>query len=74
MQDSIGVLRDSQDADSMRLADAALAAFQKAAVSGVKAKEADKGAHARADHTIDIPARSNMSPPSGLHVCLLTWS
>lgn len=57
MQDSIGVLRDSRDADSMRLADAAVAAFQKAAVSGAKAKQADKDAHAPADHTIDIPVR-----------------
>ena len=57
MQDSIGVLRDSRDAESMRLADAALAAFQKAAVSGTKGKGADKDAHAPTDHTIDIPAR-----------------
>ncbi|BDA44338.1 hypothetical protein COCOBI_05-5220 [Coccomyxa sp. Obi] len=56
LADSIGVLRDSRDAESLRLADAALAAFQKAAVSSTKAKEADKDAHAHADHTIDIPA------------------
>jgi hypothetical protein len=58
VQESIGVLRDSGDAQSMQLANSAVAAFQKAAGSAKIAKDAGpETQHAPADHTIDIHSR-----------------
>ncbi|KAK9915683.1 hypothetical protein WJX75_002632 [Coccomyxa subellipsoidea] len=55
LAESIGVLRDSGDAQSMQLANSAVAAFQKAAGSAKIAKDAGpETQHAPADHTIDI--------------------
>ena len=60
------MLRDSGDAQSMQLADSAVAAFQKAAGSAKIGKDAGpETPHAPADHhTIDIHTRCLLSSPS----------